>query len=121
VQPDDLVNAVLALEDEQDVTRVGEAAGERMKQLRAERNLELRRSLRIGQRVRVNSRISPKYLQGLTGTIAAPPGEKRVSVKWDHPSLARQYSADDGRAQVGLGALEVIPDDEGAAKSQPVS
>ena len=122
MQTDEVVNAVLGLEDEHEVTRVLDAAHERVKQLRAARNLDLRQSLRIGQRVQLNTRISPKYLQGLKGTVAAPPGEKWVIVKLDQPGMAGRYAQEDGRAQIGFGALDLIEDDEPASPSaQPAS
>jgi hypothetical protein len=114
MKTDELVNGVLGLEDEKDVTRVLEAAEERLKQLRAARNLDLRQSLRIGKRVELNNRISPKYLQGLKGAIAAPPGDKWASVKLDQPGMAGRFAHDDGTVHIAFGALDLIDEAEPA-------
>lgn len=119
---DELVNAVKALQDEQHVARVSDAAVERMKQLHDKRLREIRASLPVGQRVRTNGLTKPKSLRGLTGTIIAPPGEKQVSVKLDDPARAGRYVAPDGTARIGFGALEVINDAQDTSLSvQPSS
>jgi hypothetical protein len=119
MQTDDLVNAVLELDAENDLLRVGQAVNERVQQLRDEFRSSLRERLQVGQRVAINSRIRPKYLGGLTGSIAAPPEQDRVSVQLDHPARARNYASDAGIAQIGLGAIDVLPDHEGADSAPP--
>jgi len=113
---DELVNAINALQDESDVLRVNAASVARTKQIQEQRLREIRASFPVGQRVRTNSLTRPKSLQGLTGTVAAPPGEKKVSVKLDDPGRARRYISPDGTARIGFGALEVISDAQDSAQ-----
>lgn len=108
---DEIVNAISALDDEADVMRAATAVNERVLQLRQRVREAVASGLKVGQRVRINSRISPKYLIGLTGTVAEPPGTDRVSVQLDHPALARRFASEDGIAQVGLGAIEILTDE----------
>ncbi|HEY3830189.1 MAG TPA: hypothetical protein VGL57_13430 [Solirubrobacteraceae bacterium] len=107
---DELVSAVNELQDESDVLRVNAATVARIKEIQDQRLQEIRASFSVGQRVRTNSLTKPRTLQGLTGTVAAPPGEKQVSVKLDDPVKAGRYVSPDGIARIGFGALEVIND-----------
>ena len=67
-----------------------------------------RGTLARGDRVRLVGRLSPKYLLGLEGVVAARPTDKRVRVKLDHPSFAQRYAREDGTLDAPLMCVEKI-------------
>ena len=113
---EELLGAVNELQDESDVLRVNAATVARTQQIQDQRLREIRASFPVGQRVRINRLAKPRTLQGLTGTVAAPPGEKQVSVKLDDPTKAARFVSPDGIARIGFGALEVINDAQDTAQ-----
>jgi hypothetical protein len=113
MQTQEIVDAVLALTDEQAVLRVGEAVNKRVEKLRSERIRDLSRRLHIGTRVRLNQQARPQRpMWGLTATVCERPKEAMVVVMLDEPALAEGNSFRDGSVMVAVEAIDLLPGGE---------
>jgi hypothetical protein len=57
-------------------------------------------ALSIGDKVRFNDRVSPKYLRGVTATVTAKPSGSRVGIEIDNPALGGRFGGEEIRAYV---------------------
>lgn len=112
LKTDEIVNAVLALPDEQEALRVGEAVNWRLRELRAQRPRDLRRVLRIGSRVRLNQQVRPQRpLWWLTASVVEAPTEGSAVVKLDYPERAGRDARPDGTVRVAVEAIDLLTDE----------
>lgn len=124
---DEILNAILDIDNGADLDRVVETARVRRDQLAG----NLASSLRIGDRVRIGS-IKPRYFEGLTGVVAAPATGQRVSIRLDDPtSINPRYLQDGDTVRVPTSVIELVarasdtdtsgPEAAGADPAQPSS
>jgi hypothetical protein len=101
---DEICNAILEVENKDVLDRILQALSSR----RAALSAQLAGELRIGDKVRVTS-IKPKYLEGETGTVAAPPIGMRIPIRLDHPeAVASKYVNDEGIVHVPANCVALV-------------
>lgn len=88
--PSDIIAAILdgALDDQMDALIA--TINARRRNIRQLEELQSLTQLKVGTNVKLEG-ISPKYLNGLTGTVDAING-KKVTVKLDLPALAGRFA-----------------------------
>jgi hypothetical protein len=118
----DLVNAILDIEDPDDLDRLSETIKTRDRQLADARATRIAAELRLGDRVRITDGISPKYLLGVTGVVDRPASRKEVAIRPDHPELIpgrlERILYPDGTMHVSPSVLEIIERAESTGSEQ---
>lgn len=74
---EELVSAIYALDDEDDLTNVWHAYHDRFKQLRARRAAKIGATLKVGTRFVVSDQVRPKRYAGMRGVVTG-----RHNTKW---------------------------------------
>lgn len=92
----------------EEITGIHEAANARSRLLRDLKTAEAAATIKVGDPVMLGG-LSPKYLNGLGGTVKATDG-KRATVELTEPgrTMARRYATLDGRIVVPIGSLTVV-------------
>ena len=101
-----MLEQIEAIDNDEDLDLIFESVKLARRTLRDAQAAEVRRTLRKGDKVRLTEPLSPQYLRGLTGVVAARPTAKRVLVKLDHPTLAQRYARLDGTLEAPLSCVE---------------
>jgi hypothetical protein len=104
---DELLDQIESLDSEDDMRLVFDACRTAQRNLRDAKAQAARQTLKRGDKVKLTG-LSPKYLNGLTGTIVARPTGKRIEVKLDSPGMAGRYAPSGDRPmRVPLTCVEV--------------
>ncbi len=101
-----LLEQVEQIDNNEDLDAIFESLKLARRNIRDAQAADVRRTLKVGDKVVLAGALSPKYLIGLTGVVAARPSAKRVKIKLDFPSFARRYARADGSIEAPLTCVE---------------
>jgi hypothetical protein len=105
----ELLDRIEAIDNDDDIDAAYESLKVARRNVSDAKANEVRRTLKKGDKVALAGKLSPQYLIGLTGTVAARPQGNRVDVTLDHPELARRYAPSGGRPmRVPLTCVEKV-------------